>query len=93
MDRERLHQTVYALLVSSTPEASSRMWESLVVDVEQYERLLRLDFVRTSANVLFRGPSGVGKTTLAQNIDVAALAAGHTVRFSTLAEALADLAR
>src|SRR6185369_14536178 len=39
----------------------------------------------------FRGPSGVGKTTLAQNLALRALEKGHTVRFSTLAAALADL--
>ena len=38
-----------------------------------------------------QGGSGVGKTMLAQNLAHAALAAGYTVRFSTLAAALADL--
>jgi DNA replication protein DnaC len=33
----------------------------------------------------------LGKTTIAQNLGVAALAAGYTVRFATLATALADL--
>jgi len=41
--------------------------------------------------VLLRGQSGVGKTMLAKNIGHAALAAGYTVRFTTLAAALADL--
>ncbi|HYY52079.1 MAG TPA: hypothetical protein VE755_04360, partial [Myxococcales bacterium] len=35
--------------------------------------------------------SGVGKTTLAQNLAIAALNAGHHVRFCTLASALTDL--
>ena len=56
-----------------------------------YERLCTLDFLEANENVLFRGPSGVGKTTLAQNLALAALARGYTVRFSTLAGALADL--
>ena len=39
------------------------------------------------------GPGGVGKTTLAQNLALAALNAGFRVRFSTLAQALTDLLR
>jgi DNA replication protein DnaC len=57
------------------------------------ERLAGLDFVARGDNVLLRGPSGVGKTMLAQNLGHAALVAGYTVRFTTLAAALADLLR
>jgi DNA replication protein DnaC len=55
------------------------------------ERLLDLDFVEHGENVLFRGPSGVGKTMLAKTLGHAALLRGKTVRFVTLASALADL--
>jgi DNA replication protein DnaC len=61
------------------------------IDRDLVERLLHLDFVARGDNVLLRGQSGVGKTMLAQNIGHAALLAGHTVRFTTLAAALADL--
>ena len=55
------------------------------------ERLLQLDFISRAENVLFRGQSGVGKTMLAKCLGQAALEHGYTVRFSTLAAALADL--
>jgi DNA replication protein DnaC len=61
------------------------------IDRALVERLVGLDFVARGENVLLRGQSGVGKTMLAKNIGHAALAAGYTVRFTTLAAALADL--
>ena len=61
------------------------------IDRALYDELRGLDFIERSENVLFRGQSGVGKTMLAQNLGQAALEKGYTVRFSTLATALADL--
>jgi DNA replication protein DnaC len=61
------------------------------IDRELVERLLQLDFVEGGENVLLKGASGVGKTMIAQSLGHAALAAGYTVRFSSLATALADL--
>jgi DNA replication protein DnaC len=58
-----------------------------------YERLAHLDFVKTGENVLFRGQSGVGKTTLSQHLGLLALQRGYKVRFTTLAAAVADLMR
>jgi len=61
------------------------------IDRALVERLAELDFVEQGQNVLLKGGSGLGKTMIAQNLAQAALAAGFTVRFSTLAAALADL--
>ena len=61
------------------------------IDRPLVERLIELDFVDRGENVLLKGGSGLGKTTIALNLAQAALAAGFTVRFSTLAAALADL--
>jgi DNA replication protein DnaC len=61
------------------------------IDRDLYQQLLALDFVEHGHNILFRGQSGVGKTTLAQNLALTALQKGYTVRFTTLAGALADL--
>jgi DNA replication protein DnaC len=55
------------------------------------EELCTLDFIAKGDNVLLRGPSGVGKTMLAQNLAILALERGYTVRFTTLSAALADL--
>jgi DNA replication protein DnaC len=61
------------------------------IDRTLVERLVELDFVDGGENVLLKGGSGLGKTMIAQNLAQAALAAGFTVRFPTLAAALADL--
>jgi DNA replication protein DnaC len=61
------------------------------IDRALYEELLGMDFIDRSENVLFRGQSGVGKTMLAQNLGLTALADGYSVRFTTLAGVLADL--
>src|SRR5262249_48956399 len=58
---------------------------------ELVEELCALDFIAKGRNLLLRGPSGVGKTMLAQNLGLLALQHGYTVRFSTLSAALADL--
>lgn len=64
------------------------------IDRELYDELHEtLGFLAQGENVLFRGQAGVGKSTLAKHLALAALAKGHTVRFTTLAGALADLLR
>jgi DNA replication protein DnaC len=64
------------------------------IDRELFDELHdTLGFLERGENVLLRGQAGVGKSTLAKHLGLAALAKGHTVRFTTLAAALADLLR
>lgn len=91
-DATNLHRRTRAATLGSFSPLDSFDWDHpRSVDRALYERLLSLDFLEHGHNVLLRGPSGVGKTTLAQNLGLAALQQGYTVRFSTLAAALADL--
>jgi len=54
--------------------------------------LMTLAFVPEATNVILVGASGVGKTTIAQNIAYQAVLNGHTVLFTTAAQMLGDLA-
>ena len=61
------------------------------VERSQLESLHELGFLRRRENVVFCGPPGVGKTHLAVSLGVAAIAAGRSVYFATLAEAVESL--
>lgn len=48
----------------------------------QVEHLLELDFINTCTNVIFAGPTGVGKSHLAIALGYAACLRGHSVLFA-----------
>ena len=62
------------------------------IDREQVEDLLRLDWVRSTTNVVLVGPNGVGKTMIAKNLAHQAVLAGFTVKTVTASEMLNGLA-
>jgi DNA replication protein DnaC len=62
------------------------------VDRQAIEELFSLAFIEDCENAIFLGPNGVGKTMFMKNIAHHALVQGHTVRFTTASDMLADLA-
>ena len=54
--------------------------------------LLSLDFLKTAANAILVGTSGLGKSTIAQNIAHQTVLYGHTVLFTTAGQLLGNLA-
>jgi DNA replication protein DnaC len=61
------------------------------IDRDVVERAATLDFVRERTNVVFVGPSGVGKTHLANALGYLACVAGYRVRFALAADLVNDL--
>jgi len=64
---------------------------------EQIDRLaitelMGLAFLKTATNAILVGSSGLGKSTIAQNIAHQAVLNGHTVLFTTAGQLLGDLA-
>lgn len=61
-------------------------------DREAIEECMQLEFLKSATNLVFCGPNGVGKSTIACNIAHQAVVCGHTVLFTTAARMLSDLA-
>jgi len=91
--RNLMRRTRTAKLGKVTPLDQFDWSHPQTIDRARIEHLLSLAFVSAGENVLLRGPSGVGKTTLAKHLGLEALRTGHTVLFCTFAEALAELLR
>ncbi|MGK4001165.1 ATP-binding protein [Sorangium sp. So ce1036] len=62
------------------------------IDREAVDDLFAPGFVATGHNAVLVGPNGVGKTMILKNVAHQAVVRGHTVRFSTASDMLADLA-
>lgn len=66
-------------------------WPSRI-DRAAIEDLMTLSFMKDATNIVFVGPNGVGKSTLALNIAYQALIRGHSVLLRTASEMLGELA-
>jgi DNA replication protein DnaC len=62
------------------------------IDRQAIEELFSLSFLDDGANAILLGPNGVGKSMILRNLAHHALVRGHTVRFTTASDMLADLA-
>jgi DNA replication protein DnaC len=62
------------------------------IDRGAVEELMSLAFLADATNIVFVGPNGVGKSTLAQNVAYQALIQGHTVLFKPASQMLGELA-
>jgi DNA replication protein DnaC len=62
------------------------------LDRESVDDLFTLGFIDEGSNVVFIGQNGVGKTMIIKNLAHQALVHGHTVRFTTASDMLAELA-
>lgn len=66
-------------------------WPSKI-DRQAIDELFGLGFIDAAENAVLVGPNGVGKSMILKNIAHHALVHGHTVRFTTASDMLADLA-
>lgn len=62
-----------------------------VCDRAAVEALMSLDFLKETANAVLKGPNGIGKTMIAQNIAHQAIVCGHTVLFASAGQMLGEL--
>lgn len=62
------------------------------IDRDAIEDVMSLRTLDDGLNTVFMGPNGVGKTMILRNVAHQATLCGHTVRFSTASDMLADLA-
>jgi len=56
------------------------------------EDLMSLDFLGETANAVLRGPNGIGKTMIAQNVTHQAVIRGHTAIFTSAGQLFSELA-
>jgi DNA replication protein DnaC len=92
-DRRSLERRVRGARLGSFKAMADFDWEwPQKIDRDHVEDLMQLGFLGDAANVVLLGPSGVGKTMIAQNLGYQALQHGHTVLRVTASEMLNDLA-
>jgi DNA replication protein DnaC len=92
-DRRSLERRIHGARIGVFKAMADFDWDwPQSIDRDQVEDLLQLGFLDDATNVVLLGPSGIGKTMIAQNLGHQALLRGHTVRRVTASEMLNDLA-
>jgi DNA replication protein DnaC len=92
--KRNLDRRIHAAALGTMKSLDAFEWDwPKSVDRALVDKLSTLSFVDDGHNVLFRGASGLGKTTLAKNLGLLALQQGLHVRFATLADALTDVVK
>ena len=92
-DRRSLERRIHGARLGAFKAMADFDWQwPEKIDRDQVEDLLQLSFLDDATNVVLLGPSGIGKTMIAQNLGHQALQHGHTVRRVTASEMLNDLA-
>lgn len=92
-DRRSLERRIHGARLGAFKSMADFDWDwPEKIDRDQVEDLLQLSFLDDATNVVLLGPSGIGKTMIAQNLGHQALQHGHTVRRVTASEMLNDLA-
>jgi DNA replication protein DnaC len=92
-DRRSLERRIRGARLGAFKSMADFDWEwPQKIDRDQVEDLMQLGFLDDAANVVLLGPSGIGKTMIAQNLCYQALQHGHAVRRVTASEMLNDLA-
>jgi DNA replication protein DnaC len=90
--RRSLERRLYQARIGAFKPMADFDWQwPKVIDRPLVDDLLSLDFLAQGANVLIVGPSGVGKTMIAQNLLHQAVRQGHTARFTSASALLCDL--
>ena len=91
--RRSLERRIRAARLGAFKSIADFDWQwPKAIDRGQVEDLLQLGFVGEGANVVLFGPTGTGKTMIAQNLGHLALQDGHTALMTTASAMLNDLA-
>jgi DNA replication protein DnaC len=92
-DRRSLERRIHGARLGAFKSIADFDWDwPEKIDRDQIEDLLQLSFLDDASNVVLLGPSGIGKTMIAQNLGYQALQHGHSVRRVNASEMLNDLA-
>lgn len=91
--RRSLERRLRAARIGSFKSLSDYDWTwPKRVDRDAIDELLSLKFIEEGINAVLLGPNGVGKTMILRNVAHQATLRGHTVRFTTASDMLAELA-